>query len=199
MTLRAVAVVAVALRFQVIGIAADNKPVSIATVTDASVPASEEVVKLFRQTISGLVGASTGVKLFRVVATEDLTPGGLVFQADCLARAAASDPYNCFYTLHYSGLSSKPFMGGGIVAASSAAEMAERLTRSVAADIAENMSNTIRKADIESLEACLFLTQSSCAVPEGLVSELKATTLNLSQYLQRGGLNADKPRSTPAK
>jgi hypothetical protein len=33
-----------------------------------------------------------------------------------------------------------------------------------------------------------FLTQSSCAVPDKLQPELKAKVLNLSQYLQKGGM-----------
>ncbi len=45
------------------------------------------------------------------------------------------------------------------------------------------------------LEACLFLTQSTCAVPGVLASELKLKTLNFSQYLQKGGLNKTKPEA----
>jgi hypothetical protein len=50
------------------------------------------------------------------------------------------------------------------------------------------MDSTVRPDAVQNLEACLFLTQSSCAVPGVLVPELKVKTLNLSQYLQRGGL-----------
>jgi len=46
----------------------------------------------------------------------------------------------------------------------------------------------MRANAIEMLESCLFLTQSSCAVPEALVPELHTRVLNLSQYLQKRGL-----------
>jgi hypothetical protein len=34
----------------------------------------------------------------------------------------------------------------------------------------------------------MFPTKTSCAVPDGLASELKVKVLNLSQYLQKGGI-----------
>ena len=46
----------------------------------------------------------------------------------------------------------------------------------------------VRANAIENLEACLMLTQSSCKVPDPLVPELKLKIVNLSQYLQNGGL-----------
>ena len=84
-------------------------------------------------------------------------------------------------------------MGGGVNATKTADEMANGFLASVARDVYENMNNAIRSNTVEGLEACLFLTQSSCAVPETLAPELKAKTINLSQYLQRGGLNKSKP------
>jgi hypothetical protein len=41
---------------------------------------------------------------------------------------------------------------------------------------------------IGELETCLALTESSCAVPEPLVPELKAKSINLSQYARSRGL-----------
>jgi hypothetical protein len=46
----------------------------------------------------------------------------------------------------------------------------------------------VRANAVENLEACLMLTQSSCKVPDPLESKLKAKIINLSQYLQKGGL-----------
>lgn len=55
-------------------------------------------------------------------------------------------------------------------------------------DITERWKKMNRTNLIESLEACLFLTQSSCKVPDVLESELKTKVINLSQYFQKGGL-----------
>ena len=41
---------------------------------------------------------------------------------------------------------------------------------------------------IGELEACLALAESRCAVPELLVPELKAKSVNLGEYVRRGGL-----------
>lgn len=74
-------------------------------------------------------------------------------------------------------------------ATKTAAEIADGFLASMAQDIVENMKSTVRTDAVQNLEACLFLTQSSCAVPDVLVPELKVNTLNLSQYLQSGGLS----------
>lgn len=79
-------------------------------------------------------------------------------------------------------------MGGGVYVAKTADEMADNVVSAVAQDIAERWNGTARANAIERLESCLFLTQSSCAVPDALVPELKTKGINLSQYLQRGGL-----------
>jgi len=186
------AFIAAILRFQSVGLALDGKPINIATVTDASQPSSAEVMKLFRQKVAEAVGASTHVNLFKIVTSDDPSVS-LIFQADCMPRQGQTDPYVCFYTVHYAGAHSKSFMGGGITATKTAVEMADGFLASVAQDIVENMNDAVRRTAIESLEACLFLTQSSCAVPDGLASELKVKTLNLSQYLQKGGLDKNKP------
>ena len=69
-----------------------------------------------------------------------------------------------------------------------AGDVADNFLAAVAQDIVERLDDVSRSNAIETLEACLFLTQSSCAVPEKVVPELKVKVLNLSQYLQRGGL-----------
>jgi hypothetical protein len=100
----------------------------------------------------------------------------------------ANDPYSCFYTTHYAGGTSKTFMGGGIYVGKTAGDIADNFVSAVAQDIVERWASTIRNNAVETLESCLFLTQSSCAVPKPLAAELKVKVLNLSQYLQRGAL-----------
>ena len=73
-------------------------------------------------------------------------------------------------------------------AAKTANEIADGFLASVAQDIVEGLSHATRTNAVENLEACLFLSQSSCAVSEVLAPELKVRTINLSQYLQKGGL-----------
>jgi hypothetical protein len=142
-------------------------------------------MKFFRQKVA------EHENTLKLVSLDDAS-AGLIFQADCLPRPSKSDPFVCFYTLHYSGTTSKSFMGGGINATKTADDMADGFLASVAQDILENMNNTKRTLAVQDLEACLFLTQSSCAVPEVLVPELKVKALNLSQYLQKGGLDKTK-------
>jgi hypothetical protein len=171
--------VAAALRFQGVGLA--EEPIKISTINDASQPASVEMVKLFRQKLV------EHAALFKLVGNDDASLG-LVFQADCMPRQSKDAPYVCFYTLQYAGGTSKTLMGGGVNAAKTANDIADGFLSSIAQDIVEELDHTRRGNAVESLEACLFLTQSSCAVPEVLAPELKVKTLNLSQYLQNGGL-----------
>jgi len=79
-------------------------------------------------------------------------------------------------------------MGGGIYVGTTSNEVADNFLASITQDIAERWKNMIRTNAIESVEACLFLTQSSCKVPEPPEPELKTKIINLSQYLQKGGL-----------
>jgi len=176
---RCAVLVAAVLRFHGIGLA--EEPIKISTISDASEPASTEMMKLFRQKIA------EHAALFKLVGNDDASLG-LVFQADCMPRQSKEAPYVCFYTLHYAGGTNKTLMGGGVNAAKTANDIADGFLSSLAQDIVENLDHTRRGNAVESLEACLFLTQSSCAVPEVLASELKVKTINLSQYLQKGGL-----------
>ena len=124
-------------------------------------------------------------KQFTLVSNSD-PDNGLVITADCMPRKP-NGAFVCFYTSHYAGLAGKTFMGGGIYVAPTSDEMADNLLSSIAQDVVERWSGTVRSSAIESLEACLFLTQSSCKVPGQLEPELKTKIINLSQYLQRGG------------
>jgi hypothetical protein len=177
---RCAVIVAAVLRFHGVGLGADE-PIKISTINDPSQPASAEMTKLFRQKIA------EHAALFKLVGNDDASLG-LVFQADCMPRQSTDAPYVCFYTLHYAGGTSKTLMGGGVDAAKTANDIADGFLSSIAQDIVEGSDNARRGNAVESLEACLFLTQSSCAVPEVLASELKVKTINLSQYLQKGGL-----------
>jgi hypothetical protein len=158
-----------------------DEPIRISTVTDISDATSAEVMKLFRQKV-GDHG-----DLFKLVETSD-SGVGLLFTEDCMPRKAPADLYSCYYTTHYVGGTFKTFMGGGIYVGKTASEMADNFVAAVAQDIVERWSDISRSNSIEMLESCLFLTQSNCAVPERLAPELKTKVLNLSQYLQKGGL-----------
>jgi hypothetical protein len=122
-----------------------------------------------------------------LVSTKD-SEAGLLLMISCYARHEKTDPFVCFYTGHYAGGTSKTLLGAGIQIATTSNEVAGNLLASIAQDIAESWNTTMRANAIESLDACLFLTQSSCKVPDTLEPELKTKIINLSQYLQKGGL-----------
>jgi|ERR1043166_3590808 hypothetical protein len=186
--LKYIASIAVVLFSEIAGWA--SEPIKLSTVTDAAEPASAEMMNLLRKKFEA------HANLFKLVSAADPSLG-IVLQADCMERRRPRDLYVCFYTLHYSGGNGKTFMGGGVNTAQTPDEIADGFLASVAQDIVENMNGAIRTNAVESLESCLLLTQSSCAVPEVLASELKAKIINLSQYLQRGGL--DKTKSAAAQ
>lgn len=156
------------------------EPIRISTITNTGDPSSVEVMKLFRQRIG------SHEALFKLVDNSDPSVG-LLFTEDCMPRQT-TEPYVCFYTTHYAGGTNKTFMGGGIYSAKTASDIADNFVSSVAQDIVERWDEMLRTNAIEMFESCLFLTQSSCAVPERLQGELKAKILNMSQYMQKGGL-----------
>ena len=155
--------------------------IKVATITDESDPASKAVMTDLRSRIKD------HPKQFTLVTTQDSNLSLLV-QSDCVSQKMKTDAFACYYTAHYSGLTTKDFMGGGIYAAATSGEVADNFLMSLAQDIAERWNDTVRTNAVETLEACLALTQSSCKVPDSLEPELKTKFINLSQYLQKGGL-----------
>jgi hypothetical protein len=151
--------------------------IKVYIVSDEAAPASHEVAEAVRQKLNM-------AKPFRFVEKE---APDLILTVDCIPRTL-SEPYNCMYVALYAGPSFKTFLGAAVHVDKSADTVATALVSSIAEDISGRWNQTIRTHQVELLEACLFLTQSSCNVPEGLVSELKMKSLNLSQYIQKGGL-----------
>ena len=135
-----------------------GQPIRITTITNSEEPASAEVMKSFRQKVA------SHPNLFLLVGNQDDSQG-LVFTANCMQRDTAHDEYVCFYTNHYAGGTSKTFFGGGLYATKSADDMADNLLAAMSQDIVERWNDIARANAIERLESCLFLTQSSCAVP----------------------------------
>jgi hypothetical protein len=155
--------------------------VKVSTVIDESEESSKAVMTDLRSKFA------SHPKLFTLVSTKD-SDTGLVVTAYCQLQKQKTDPFVCSYTSHYKGLTSKTFMGGGIDVATTSGEVADNFFASIAQDIVEHWKHAVRVNLIESLEACLFLTQSSCKVPDVLEPELKTKAINLSQYLQRDAL-----------
>jgi hypothetical protein len=154
--------------------------IKVSTITDETTESSKTVMANLR------VKMASHPKGFTLVNNKN-SDAGLLIQADCMPRKPKED-FTCFYTSHYAGMAGKTFMGGGIYVASTADEMADNFLASIAQDVVERWNNIVRSNAVESLEACLFLTQSSCKVPDQLEPELKTKIINLSQYLQKGGL-----------
>src|SRR5580698_399669 len=127
---------------------AKDAPIKVSTITDTTDPSGVEVMKFFRQKIG------SHENLFKLVDTTDPSIG-LVFTEDCIPRKSA-EPYVCFYTTHYAGGTTKTFLGGGIYAAKNAADVADTFVSSVAQDIVERWTGTMRTNAIETLESCLF-------------------------------------------
>ena len=145
--------------------------------SNETVPSSHEVEEALRQKMSM-------VRNFRFVERE---APELILQINCVLRTL-SEPYDCMYVALYAGPSFKTLLGVGVHSDKSADTVATAFLSSIAQDVNDRWDRTLRTHQVELLEACLFLTQSSCTVPEGLIPELKAKSLNLSQYLQKGGL-----------
>ena len=142
-----------------------DQPIKVFTVTDGTNQSSAEMMNSFRTK----VGSHRNV--FALVSNLDDSPG-LLLIADCINRDTPKDAYVCSYTSHYVRAPIKIFLGSGVYTGKSADESADKLLASMAQDVVERWNSTIRSNAIEMLESCLFLTQSSCAVPEMLVGDL---------------------------
>jgi hypothetical protein len=154
--------------------------IKVSTITDDSTDSSKAVMADLRSKFA------SHPKQFTLVNNSDLG-SGLLVTADCMPRKP-KEAFTCFYTSHYAGMAGKTFMGGGIYVGATSDEVSDNFLASIAQDIVERWNNMVRANAIESLEACLFLTQSSCKVPDSLEPDLKTKIINLSQYLQKGGL-----------
>jgi hypothetical protein len=155
--------------------------IKIGTITDESNPSSKTLMTQLRGK------PASHPKQFTLVSTTD-SELSLLVTADCLPRKEKTDAFACFYTSQCAGGTTKTFMGGGIYGAAAADDVADNFLSSIAQDVVERWNKMVRANAIENLEACLMLTQSSCKVPDSLVPDLKAKIINMSQYLQKGGM-----------
>jgi hypothetical protein len=155
--------------------------VKIAVIGDVTNPSSREVIADLKGKIAKFP------KQFLLVDTNNAELNLLV-TTDCIPREKNTESFKCFYTSSYAGGTTKNFMGGGIYEAATSDDITDNFLSSIAQDVVERWNSMIRANAIENLEACLFLTQSSCKVPDSLVPELKTKIINMSQYFQKGGL-----------
>ena len=123
-------------------------------------------------------------KLFAVVNGNDKDLGIIV---DCY-RATPNDSYSCYYVAMKWIGQNQALLGGAVVVQRSAEDAAALVFKSILQDVLERWNSTDRQMLIAELETCLALTESSCAVPDPLVSELKTKSINLSQYMREGAL-----------
>jgi hypothetical protein len=155
-----------------------SKQIKVRIVYDTADANSAAVGPLLVQKIAGQP------KFFTIATGDDKN---LAIVTDCY-RATASDPYSCYYVATKWLGSTEALLGGGVMVQKSAEEAATALFSSILQDVAERWNSTDRRMLISELETCLELTESSCAVPEPLVAELKTKSINLSQYMRKGGL-----------
>jgi len=174
----------VAFLFLVAGAPAQTaKPLTVKVVYDTSDPSSSAVGPLLIQKIAAQP------KFFTAVNGDSKDMSVI---ANCY-RATAADPYSCFYVASKFLGTNEALLGGAVVVQKSAEEAATAIFASLLQDVAERWNSTDRRMLIAELETCLALTESSCAVPDPLQAELKSKSINLSQYMRKGGL---KPQET---
>jgi hypothetical protein len=176
--IKSVSMFAVFVLLAVCTSAQGGKALKVRIVYDTGDPSSAAVGPLLIQKIAGQP------KFFTIATGDDKD---LAIIADCY-RETASDPYSCHYVATKWLASNQAFLGGAVVVKRSAEEAATLIFASLLQDVAERWNSTDRRMLIGELETCLALTESSCAVPESLVPELKTKSINLSQYMRKGGL-----------
>jgi hypothetical protein len=120
-------------------------------------------------------------KPFVVVGKDDGSKAVVI--VDCMHRDKAEMPFICMYVSHYNGAAFKTLLGAGEYISKDADDMANNLLSAIASDIVERWDTTDKQNLKESLEACLFLTDSKCNVPTPLQAELGEKQLTLGQYL----------------
>jgi hypothetical protein len=155
-----------------------GKALKVRIVYDKADPSSASVGPLLVEKIAGQP------KLFTLATGDDKD---LAIVTDCY-RATPSDPYSCFYVATKWIETNQALLGAAIIVQKSADDEATALFTAILLDVAERWNDTNRRMLITELETCLALTESSCAVPEPLVAELKVKSINLSQYARKGGL-----------
>ena len=156
---------------------AQTTPLKIRVVYDTADASSSSVAPLLIQKIAAQ-------PKFLIVMNRDEKDMSVI--ANCY-KETSNDPYSCFYIASKLHETSQSFLGGAIVVKKTAEEAATALFVSILQDVAERWNSTERRMLIGELETCLALTESSCAVPKPLVAELKAKSINLSQYARSGG------------
>jgi hypothetical protein len=159
-------------------IAQSGKPVRVRVVYDKADPSSSSVAPMLLR----LFAAQP--KLFIVADGEDKD---LAIVSDCY-RETLNDAYSCFYVATKWIGSTQALLGAAVVVQKSAEQAANSLFADILQDVVERWNSTDRQMLINELETCLMLTESSCAVPDPLVAELKTKSINLSQYMRKGGL-----------
>jgi hypothetical protein len=100
----------------------------------------------------------------------------------CLDRQD-KEPLVCMYIAQYVGASFSTMLGAGMHVATDADDVAMKFLKCIAADIAERWNETDKTNLRQSLEACLFLSESDCDVPKPLQKSLGSEKISLRQYL----------------
>jgi hypothetical protein len=120
-------------------------------------------------------------KPFKTVLAEDASKATVV--VDCMHRDKAEQPFICMYVSFYNGAAFKTLLGAGEYIGQTAEKVADNLLAAIASDIVERWGEADKLNMTESLEACLFLTDSKCNVPTSLQTQLGEKQLTLGQYL----------------
>jgi hypothetical protein len=155
-----------------------GKALKVRIVYDKPDPSSTAVGPLLVEKIAGQP------KFFTLATGDDKD---LAIVTDCY-RATPSDPYSCFYVATKWIETNQALLGAAVIVQKSADDAATALFTAILQDVAERWNDTNRHMLITELETCLALTESSCAVPDPIVAELKVKSINLSQYAHKGGL-----------
>lgn len=130
------------------------------------------------KSLTKLMNAS---KPFEVVGPKD--PLKLAVLISCMDKPTAEVPFVCMYVSQYNGAAFKTFMGGGLSVFKNVEDVANQFLGAIAQDVVERYNDTDKQNLRQGLEACLFLTDSKCNVPNPLQKELDAKQLSLGQYL----------------